>query len=114
MSNFVVLEKKKKYALLKNLRNGEYVIACGYDETKPDGEKWDLGIYFGSGADALENAIESFRYRTESKFITKDRLSELTTRFIDCINEDEDMECVVADMTDYEREFFSNIKAEES
>ena len=72
-----------------------------------------MGIYFGNGADALENAVESFRIRTERKYMTKGRLSELATRFVDCINGDEDMECVIDDMEDYEKEYFSNIKTED-
>ena len=113
MDNFVVLEKKKKYALLKNLRNGEYIVACGFDESKPDGDKWDMAVYYGNEIDDLSAAVESFRNRTEPKFITKIRLDDLVTKFIDCINGDEDIECVIDDMEDYEKEYFSNIKMED-
>lgn len=113
MNDYIVLARKKKYALLKNLRNGEYIVASGYDDSKPDGEKWDCGTYFGNDVMSLTAAVERFRSRTETSFITRERLCQLATQFIDCINGDDDMECVVDDMESYEREFFSNIKTVE-
>ena len=57
----------------------QYVTCLWYDPTKPVGQQWDAGDYSRS----LENAMESFRYRTGR--MTYARLEEIATRFKDVL-----------------------------
>ena len=88
---------------------------------------WSLscGTYFtywddlNKKATALSSALDLFRYRTESKYISRLRFEELATKFKDGLFgaylEDEEYKEFFADeceMEDYEKEFFG-IESEE-
>lgn len=117
--NYEIIAQKKEYALIKMENTEEYKIVS---DICADGSwaytvcSWMYGNYGTCGMPeifALQNAIDSFRARTESTYIPRSRLEELATKFKDGIfscdlDEEEydeffDDEC---DMTDEELEFF--------
>lgn len=113
------------YALLQSKSDTQYAVVSGYDPTQLENQQWSSGTYFtywddaNKKATALSSALDLFRYRTESKYISRLRLEELATKFKDGLFgaylEDEEYEEFFADeceMEDYEKEFFG-IESEE-
>lgn len=111
--------RKDKYALLQSESDTQYAVVDGYDSTQPENQQWSAGTYFAYWDDserkavALSNALDLFRYRTESKYISRNRLEELATKFKDGLFgadlEDEEYEeffAVECEMEDYEKNFF--------
>ena len=39
-----IILRKGRYALID--RGHEYVVACGFDETKPENQQWEQGMYY--------------------------------------------------------------------
>lgn len=122
---WIEILQKDNYALLQSESDTQYVVVSGYDSTQPEGQQWAHGTYFtywddlNKKATALSSALDLFRYRTESKYISRLRLEELATKFKDGLFgaylEDEEYEEFFTDeceMEDYEKEFFG-IESEE-
>lgn len=116
---WIEILRKDNYALLQRESDTQYVVVSGYDPTQPEGQQWSYGTYFTYWNDAdrkatsLSNALDLFRYRTESKYISRNRLEELATKFKDGLFgadlEDEEYEEFFNDeceMQDYEKDFF--------
>lgn len=113
---YTVLLRNGKYALLE--MKTQYVVACGFDETQPEGSQWNQGYYYSHWNTSeivkqrmLSAALEYFRTLTEENYIPRCRLEELATQFKDgLIEEDEEsaMEYFdeVCEMTDEEKVFF--------
>ena len=105
--NYALLEMETQYAIVLNL-----------DETKPEGQQWDHGLYFShwnTNAEVkqrmLAAALEAFRDRTESDYIPRCRLEELATQFKDGLIEDDEESAMeyfdeVCEMSESEKEFF--------
>ena len=72
-----VLLRKNGTALLQSKNDKQYVVVSGYDETQPEGQQWNHGTYFtywedgNKKADCLQEALDTFRYRTEENYVTK-------------------------------------------
>ena len=117
-----VILRNGRYALLE--METQFVVACGFDETQPEGSQWDQGYYYTyyfQGVEdkqrALSAALELFRMKTETDYIPRCRLEELATLFKDAVIEDTialdgsddgamhffDFDC---DMTDEEKKWF--------
>lgn len=111
-----VLLQYGRHALVET--ETHYIVACEYDETQPKGQQWGYGLYSLrwsecqiENVNALYNAIETFREKTEENYIPRKRLEELATKFKDGLIEDDeesameyfDYEC---EMTDEEKEWF--------
>jgi len=68
-----ILLQKGKYALLET--KTQYIIACGYDEKRPEGQQWDYGLYYqffyekDKKAEILSRAVKCFREKTEANYI---------------------------------------------
>lgn len=107
----LIMESGEYALILRGSRMDEYAVVRGLDKTKGTWA-WTCTYYnFGefsplSQAEALAMAVDSFRLRTESNYIGRNRLKELATRFKDCINGDEDFENVLDEMDGCEKEFF--------
>lgn len=114
--DYVIIVQKKEYALIKMESTEEYKIVS---DICADGSwaytvcSWMYGKYGREEYLVVQDALETFRARTESTYIPRSRLEELATKFKDGIfscdlDEEEydeffDDEC---DMTDEELEFF--------
>lgn len=114
--NYEIIAQKKEYALIKMENTEEYKIVS---DICADGSwaytvcSWMYGKFGREEYLVLQDALDSFRARTESTYIPRSRLEELATKFKDGIfscdlDEEEydeffDDEC---DMTDEELEFF--------
>lgn len=122
---WIELLRKDKYTLLQSESDTQYAVVSNYNPTQPENQQWSSGTYFtywddaNKKATALSSALDLFRYRTESKYISRLRLEELATKFKDGLFgadlEDEEYEEFFADeceMEDYEKEFFG-IESEE-
>lgn len=115
---WVEILRNGNYALLQSESDTQYVVASGYDDKAKEDSQWDHGIYVmyhdhDSKAEALSKALELFRSRTETKYITRFRLEELATKFKDGLfgaylgdNEYDDFFTKDCEMTDYEMDFF--------
>lgn len=111
-----VLLQIGKYALIET--DTQYIVACGYDRTQPEGGKWNYGLYFThwceselKKAHALYEAIEAFRKRTEENYISRYRLEEIATQLKEGLVEDDEIEAMeyfdnVCEMTEGEKEWF--------
>lgn len=104
---WIEILRKDKYALLQSESDTQYAVVSGYDPTQPENKQWNHGTYFtywddsNKKATALSSALDLFRYRTESKYISRLRLEELATKFKDGL--------FGADLEDEEyEEFFTN------
>lgn len=120
--DYEIIAQKKEYALIKMESTEEYKIVS---DICADGSwaytvcSWMYGKYGREEYLVLQNAIDSFRARTESDYIPRSRLEELATKFKDgmfsCdLDEEEydeffDDEC---DMTDDELDFFGMKRGE--
>ena len=111
-----IILRNGNYALLE--METQYVIVLNLDETKPEGQKWDYGLYFShwnTNAEVkqrmLAAALEAFRDKTESDYIPRCRLEELATQFKDGLIEDDEESAMeyfdeVCEMTVEEKDFF--------
>ena len=112
----IILEKGNYALILRGSRMKEYAVVGGLN--KETGE-WDWTSCFwnfseGSCFDeteALFRAVDYFRMRTETNYISRCRLEELATQFKDGLVEaDEEYSTEYFDevckMTDEEKEFF--------
>lgn len=119
-----IILRNGRYALLE--METQYVVACGFDETLPENQQWESGLYYSHWNKSatekqrmLSNALEAFRIRTEKDYIHRNRLEELATKFKDGLMEtDEDFAMEYFDseceMTDEEKEWLGiNIGSEE-
>lgn len=108
--------RKNDVALLQNETDTGYVVATGYDSTQPENSQWAHGNYFcywdnEKKANSLADALDYFRYKTETNYISRPRLEELATLFKDgLVSDDEDSAIEyfenTCEMTDKEKEFF--------
>ena len=111
-----VLLQNNGYALIET--KGNYIVAANYNPESPFGQQWSHGTYFTFFNNAevkpkmLAAALECYRLRTESGYISRLRLEELATKFkdglLECLEEEEcndffNDEC---DMTEGEKTFF--------
>ena len=111
-----IILRNGRYALLE--MEMQYVVACGFDETLPEGSQWTQGYYYSHWNDSeivkqrmLSAALEHYRTLTETDYISRCRLEELATQFKDGLIEDDETEAMeyfdeVCEMTDEEKEFF--------
>lgn len=69
--------RKDGYALLQSESDTQYCVANDYDPTQPEDQQWNYGTYFTywndtkRKADCLQNALDCFRSKTESNYVTK-------------------------------------------
>lgn len=74
---WIELLRKNDYALLQSESDTQYCVANGYDPTQPENQQWAHGTYFTywndikRKADCLQNALDCFRSKTESNYVTK-------------------------------------------
>lgn len=113
---YKVLLRNGRYALIEI--KTQYVVACGFDETLPEGSQWNQGYYYSHWNTneivkqrMLSAALEYFRTLTEKNYIPCCRLEELATLFKDGLIEDDEESAMeyfdeVCEMTDEEKEFF--------
>lgn len=111
-----VLLRKDGFALLQSENDTQYAVVSEYDPTQPEDQQWNHGTYFAYFADrnrkviCLQKALDTFRYKTESDYITRDRLIELATKFKDLMVEEEfylnDIFTDECEMTSTELNFF--------
>ena len=112
----VILEKGKYALILRGSRMEEYAVVSGLN--KETGEWGWTCCYYNFGnyspidkAKALFLALDYFRMRTETDYIPRCRLEELTTQFKDGLIEDDEESAMeyfdeVCEMTESEKEFF--------
>lgn len=113
---WIEILRKDKYALLQSESDTQYAVVSGYDPTQPEGQQWDSGTYFiycgtNEKSRMLSAALELFRTRTETNYVSRDRLEELATLFKDGLLEDDRENAIeyfneTCEMEDYEKEFF--------
>lgn len=112
----VIMEKNDYALILRGSRMKEYAVVNGLDKEKG---VWDWTcIYYNfdsfspfSQAEALAEAIDYFRYKTEENYIPRCRLEELATFFKDGLISDDRESALeyfdeVCEMTDEEKEWF--------
>jgi hypothetical protein len=103
--DYEIIAQKKEYALIKMESTEEYKIVS---DICADGSwaytvcSWMYGKYGREEYLVMQNAIDSFRYKTESDYIPRSRLEELATQWKDTLLE----ECNMADEEQYE--YFMN------
>lgn len=122
--DYEIIAQKKEYALIKMESTEEYKIVS---DICADGSwaytvcSWMYGKYGREEYLVLQNAIDSFRARTESDYIPRSRLEELATQWKDKIiqdcwmTEEEQNEYFIGeqDMDDAELEFFGLLKGDD-
>lgn len=92
---WIELLRKDGYALLQSESDTQYAVVSGYDPAQSEDQQWNYGTYFcywnqiGNDikAQSLARALELFRSKTESDYITKQRLEELAIKFKDSLLE---------------------------
>ena len=116
-----IILRNGRYALLE--METQYVVACGFDETQPEGSQWSQGYYYTHWNTSeivkqrmLSAALDNYRMLTETDYIPRYRLEELATQFKDGLIEDDEEQALiyfdeVCEMSDEEKEFFG-IKTE--
>lgn len=114
---------KNNVALLQSESDTQYAVVTDYNPDAPENKQWAYGTYFEYWNNKerkpyrLSQALELFRYKTETNYILRSRLEELTTQFKDQIVEISLYDCnaTVAEtakifeemeLEDYEKEFF--------
>lgn len=103
--DYEIIAQKKEYALIKMESTEEYKIVS---DICADGSwaytvcSWMYGKYGREEYLVMQNAIDSFRYKTENDYIPRSRLEELTTQWKDTLLE----ECNMTDEEQYE--YFMN------
>lgn len=122
--DYEIIAQKKEYALIKMESTEEYKIVS---DICADGSwaytvcSWMYGKYGREEYLVLQNAIDSFRARTENTYIPRSRLEELATQWKDKIiqdcwmTEEEQNEYFIGeqDMDDAELEFFGLLKGDD-
>ena len=122
--DYEIIAQKKEYALIKMESTEEYKIVS---DICADGSwaytvcSWMYGKYGREEYLVMQNAIDSFRYKTESDYIPRSRLEELATQWKDKIiqdcwmTEEEQNEYFIGeqDMDDAELEFFGLLKGDD-
>ena len=114
---YKVILEKGKYALIVRGKNlNEYAVVSGLNKDKNEWDwtvsYWNFSSKFGMPhSEALLEAIDCFRAKTEPGYIPRRRLEELATLFKDkLIEDDEESACEyftdTCDMTENELEFF--------
>ena len=111
-----IILRNGRYALLE--METQYVVACGFDETQPEGSQWSQGYYYTHWNTSgivkqrmLSAALECYRTLTETDYIPRCRLEELATQFKDGLIEDDEEQALiyfdeVCEMTETEKKFF--------
>lgn len=111
-----VILRKNGYALID--RGHEYVVACGFDETQPENQQWEHGMYYTHWNESetkkmcmLQAALDHFRLFVDNDYISRRRLEELATKFKDGLIEDDEKSAMEyfteeCEMEDYELDFF--------
>lgn len=122
--DYEIIAQKKEYALIKMESTEEYKIVS---DICADGSwaytvcSWMYGKYGREEYLVMQNAIDSFRYKTENDYIPRSRLEELATQWKDTLLEECNMteeeqyeyfmnECA---MDDAELEFFGLLKGDD-
>lgn len=106
--DYEIIVQKKEYALIKMESTEEYKIVsdiCDDGSWAYTVRSWMYGNYGTCGTPeifVLQNAIDSFRYKTENDYIPRSRLEELATQWKDTLLE----ECNMTDEEQYE--YFMN------
>lgn len=122
--DYEIIAQKKEYALIKMESTEEYKIVS---DICADGSwaytvcSWMYGKYGREEYLVMQNAIDSFRYKTENDYIPRSRLEELSTQWKDKIiqdcwmTEEEQNEYFIGeqDMDDAELEFFGLLKGDD-
>ena len=86
--DYEIIAQKKEYALIKMESTEEYKIVS---DICADGSwaytvcSWMYGKYGREEYLVMQDAIDSFRYKTESDYIPRSRLEELATQWKDKI-----------------------------
>lgn len=118
-----IILRKGRYALID--RGHEYVVAMGFDETQPENQQWEQGMYYTHWNESeikkmccLQASLDHFRLLVDMDYISRRRLEELATKFKDGLFEcDEDyaMEFCQYDceLTESEMEWFGITESEE-
>ena len=113
---YTILLRNGRYALLE--METQYVVACGFDETQSEGSQWSQGYYYTHWNTSeivkqrmLSAALEYYRTLTETDYIPRCRLEELTTLFKDGLIADDEESAMeyfdeVCEMSKNEKEFF--------
>lgn len=122
--DYEIIAQKKEYALIKMESTEEYKIVS---DICADGSwaytvcSWMYGKYGREEYLILQDALDAFRYKTESDYIPRSRLEELATQWKDKIiqdcwmTEEEQNEYFIGeqDMDDAELEFFGLLKGDD-
>lgn len=122
--DYEIIAQKKEYALIKMESTEEYKIVS---DICADGSwaytvcSWVYGKYGREEYLVMQDAIDSFRARTENTYIPRSRLEELATQWKDKIiqdcwmTEEEQNEYFIGeqDMDDAELEFFGLLKGDD-
>lgn len=113
--DYTVILRNGRHAFLE--AEGEYIIACGFNEKRTKGQQWDHGLYFiywnadeETKTKIFYNALEAFRKETEINYIPRCRLEELVTQLKDGLIEfdkESAMKCLdeVCEITEDEKEW---------
>lgn len=113
---YEIIMEKDNYALLASGNNlGAYAVVQGLDKGTETWNwtvgYWDFDQFGMSQSEALSKAINCYRTKTESNYISRCRLEELATLFKDgLIYDDKESACEyfqnTCEMTENELEFF--------
>ena len=115
--NEILRNDSKRVALLVSESNTQFVVAFGYDPDAPLDQKWQHGHYFPFWMDsekkteAFTDAMDLYRSRTDSRYISRLRLEEIATTALHELKEtDEDSFTDFCEndlnLTEEEREWF--------
>ena len=122
--DYEIIAQKKEYALIKMESTEEYKIVsdiCADGSWAYSVCSWMYGKYGREEYLILQDALDAFRYKTESDYIPRSRLEELATQWKDKIiqdcwmTEEEQNEYCIGeqDMDDAELEFFGLLKGDD-
>ena len=122
--NEILRNEKERVALLVSESNTQFVVALDYDPDAPEDQKWNHGHYFQFWMDSekktevLANAMDLYRSMTDSRYISRLRLEEISTAALHELKEtDEDSFTDFCDgdldLTKEEREWFGLDKEDE-
>ena len=114
---YTLIEEKGPYALLlRGESMTQYAVVCGLDKKTGDWDwtccYYDFGKFFElTKAEALFKALDYYLMRTNEKYISWARMSEIATLLKDGLIEDDEEEAYrymadVAELSDTEAEYF--------